>query len=192
MLAHSAGADPELIRSSTIAAGPVSVLLSPASIQFAAPPAPAWQNLPAALAACKLAYARTIIDALRLPVAATLAAASDATLIVMQLCVKDIQIARDLRQGLLDHGVAPERLITVVNRYKRRNSMVSVEQAQRALQSNHFELISNDFPAVSRGINYGQTLAEAAPRSCVRKDIRQLLDRLTAQNSEAAVTGGNT
>ena len=159
----------------------------PASVRFAEPPAIAWQNLEPALLACKLAYARTIVDAPRvpIPVAATLAAASVAVLIVMQLCVKDIQTARELRQGLVDQGVPPERLITVVNRYNRRASMITVEQAQRALQSNHFEFVSNDFESVSRSINYGQTLAEAAPRCCVRKDIRQLLDRLALQGGVA-------
>lgn len=192
VLAHGSIADPELVRSSAVPTGSMSVLLSPASIQFAAAPALAWQNLPPVLVACKLGFANTIIDAPRLPVpvAATLASASDATLIVMQLCVKDIQIARDLRQGLLDHGVEPEKLITVVNRYNRRHNMVTVEQAQRALQSNHFELITNDFPAVSRGINYGQPLADAAPRSPVRKDIRQLLARLALQVGSVQVSGG--
>ena len=158
----------------------------PASVRFAEPPAIAWQNLEPALLACKLAATGIgTRGASTIPVAATLAAASVAVLIVMQLCVKDIQTARELRQGLVDQGVPPERLITVVNRYNRRASMITVEQAQRALQSNHFEFVSNDFESVSRSINYGQTLAEAAPRCCVRKDIRQLLDRLALQGGVA-------
>lgn len=194
VLAHGTAADPELIRSSAVDAGPLSVLLSPASSRFAESATPAWQNLASALVACKLAYGCTIIDAPRVPMAAaaTLAAASSATLIVMQLCVKDIHIARALRQGLLDHGVPAERLVSVVNRYHRRRAMVSVEQAQRAMQANHFQMISNDYPAVSRGINYGQTLAAAAPRSVVRKDIRELLDRLALPGPTSVSAGSSS
>ncbi len=187
VLARGNAADSQIVRSSAVSAGPLNVLLSPASIQFTASPTLCWQNLSSVLVACKLAYPHTIVDAPRLPVpvAATLAAASNATIILMQLCVKDVQIARELRQGLIDHGIAPERLVTVVNRYNRRNTLVTIEQAQRVLQSNHFELIGNDFDAVSRAINYGKPLADAAPRSSVRKDVRRLLARLAVPAGES-------
>ncbi len=192
VLAHASGPDPDLVRSSAVSAGALSVLLSPASVNFAWPRPLVWENLSAAMTACRRAFACTVVDAPRvpLPVAATLAAASRVTLIVMQLSVKDLQIARGLRQGLYEHGVAPERVITLVNRYRRRYSEIGLDQAQRALQGNHIELVGNDYRAVSRSINFGRPLAEVAPRSSVRKDLRKLLGRLAPQLAQGGVNHG--
>ena len=186
LLAHGGNADPQLVSSSaTVCSEHLHVLLSPASVNYAAPAPLQYDNLDAALEACKQAYPYTVVDAPRVPVevAAVLAKACWATLIVMQLTVKDIHIARSLRAALLDRGVPAGPIIPVINRHRRRKQMISLEECRRALDVNDLELIGNDYRNAVRGINFGQPLAEAAPMSSIRKDIRRLARTLALQGA---------
>lgn len=97
ILAHGGNADPQLVSSSaTVCSEHLQVLLSPASVNYAAPAPLRYDNLEAALEACKQAYPYTVVDAPRVPieVAAVLAKACSAALIVMQLTIKDIHVAQ--------------------------------------------------------------------------------------------------
>ena len=186
ILAHDGNADPQLVRSSaTVCSDHLHVLLSPASIDYATPAALRYDNLDAALEACKQAYPYTVVDAPRVPaeVAAVLAKACSATLIVMQLTIKDIHVARSLRGALLDRGVPAGRIVPVINRHRKRKQMIGLDECRRALDVNGLELISNDYRNAVRGINFGQPLAEAAPMSSIRKDIRKLARTLALQGA---------
>ena len=101
----------------------------------------------------------------------------------MQLTIKDIHGARNLRTTLLDRGVPAGRIIPVINRHRKRKQMISLEECRRALDVSNFELISNDYRNAVRGINFGQPLAEAAPMSSIRKDIRRLARTLALQSA---------
>lgn len=126
------------------------------------------------LNAARSAYAWTFLDAPRLAPAATarLAGRSDLVLIVMQLCVKDVRVARFLRALLQQHGVDPQRVHFIANRYRRRGVALSPEEVQHALGVAPLTL-ANDYRRVAAAANHGRTLAEGAPRSTVRRQLQQ-------------------
>lgn len=186
--------DPELVRSTALAySDRLHVLLSPASSHFFDPPRVQMDNLPAVFEACRGACPVTIVDAPRAPidVAAALAGPSLATLIVFQLNVKDVRTAQNLMLALGERGVNPSQLIPVVNRYQKRNTMVNLEDAQRALPGVKLWLVRNDYPAASRALNYGQPLSQSAPRSALFADLRDLAEHLLERHkSNQAGKGG--
>lgn len=176
VLAHDGGIDAHLVRSTAVVySASLHLLLSPAGIQFAQPAPLRLESFDRLFDACRQAYPCTVVDAPRAPVAtaALLARASDVILIVFQLTVKDIQMARTLRAALIEAGIPPERLEPVVNRY-RRWSYVSLREAEKVLENRSLHLVRNDFPRAVRGMNYGQLLAQTASTSGLRHDIRQL------------------
>jgi pilus assembly protein CpaE len=189
VLSQSRGADPQLIRSGAQPyTDDLHVLLSPASTSFFEPSALEYANLAPALLACAQAYAYTVVDAPRVPldVAAVLANAGKAALILMQLTVKDVHMAENMRAALLRRGVAAGKIIFVINRYRKRSFMVSYSAARRALEGGHFLHVRNDFRGARKGINYGQPLAQAAPMCDLRRDVRKLAETLAADQPVAA------
>jgi len=181
VLNHAGHIDPQLIRSTAISCGEgLYVLASPASAHFAQTVALDFRNLDQALDACKQAYAHTVIDAPRasMDLAAALAAQSTTTIVVLQLNVKDVRITRETLMALTERGVRAETLIPLANRCHKRSSMVTLDDAQRALGAISLERIRNDFRSAIRGMNYGQPLSRASPRSGMLKDIRELAGKL--------------
>lgn len=172
--------DAELIRSTAIVQSEnLSLLVSPATVNFSKPAPLDFTLLEDTLRACKQAYSFTVIDAPRvsMDVAATLAAACKLTLIVFQLTVKDLRLAKAIGTALAERGVPREKLLGVANRFQKRNQMVGLEDARKALRDISIEAISNDFPSSILGINYGQPLSRAAPRSALRRDFEKLACR---------------
>ena len=53
--------------------------------------------------------------------------------------------------------------------------MVSLDDAAAVL-GNRVERLQNDYKAASAALNFGQPLAEAAPRSYLRRDIVRLAE----------------
>lgn len=190
VLAREGSIDTQLVRSSSMTVSDsLCLLLSPATINFASPTPLDYHRLSEAIEACRWTYKHTVIDAPRMPIsaAAALAKMSNFTLIVMQLTVKDLAIARQLRQALLDEGVSPGCIKPIVGRYCK-HTMVDLDMAKEAFGQNHFELIGNDFRNALRGVNYGKCLSEVAPTSALRKDIRTLASNLAFKAmSEGAV-----
>jgi pilus assembly protein CpaE len=187
VLDHPGAPDPQLIRSSAaVCPGGLHMLLSPASIDFISPARLAYESLARTLTACRMAYPYTVVDAARVPIsaAASLAASSQVTLIVLQLNVRDIRLARLVRQALVERAVPQSRVRLVVNRYRKHYSMVSLEDAQQALGEMDLALLANDYAAASRSQNLGEPLAKTAPASPLRKDICRLVDQLTVEARE--------
>jgi pilus assembly protein CpaE len=180
VLASSGHVDPQLIHSTVINySDGMAVLVSPASANFSNPAPLDFHNLDRAMEACKQAFRQTVIDAPRVThdVAAMLAAQSAMTLIVFQLNVKDIRVARAMLLALTDRGVPKDSLLPVANRCQK-HVMVSLEDAQRALGSIPMRRIRNDYPNAVRAMNYGRPLAQTAPRSGMLRDIRELAAEL--------------
>jgi len=163
------------------------ILLSPASVNFADPMPMPYDQMDAALTACRQAFGYTVIDAPRMPmdVAATLAQSSALTVIVFELAVIDIRCARAMLTALSDLRVPRERLLFVLNRFRKRGTMISYEEAREALEGMAIHRLSNDFEGTLRAINLGQTLCQASPRSDLRKDLRDLAVQVTAQMATA-------
>jgi pilus assembly protein CpaE len=189
VLAKTSSIDRELIGTTTVAHPQgIHVLLSPATTNFALPAPLAYNNLDAALEACKDAYRYTVVDAPRVPmeVAASLAQASLFTLIVFQLTVKDIHVARNLNLALRDRGLPVERIVPVVNRYKKRRSSVTLKEAERSLSGLSPIPISNDFRSAVESMNLGQLLYQARRRSALRKDLHKLAMKISVENPNRA------
>jgi pilus assembly protein CpaE len=189
-LAQMTQVDPGLLTSSATSWNSMHVLLSPAGVQAAAP-GPRLENMDNAIKAACEAYEHVVIDAPRVgtELAQTLALNSRLTLVLMQMTVKDIRAARQMRSMLTAGGVDPGRVVGVVSRYSRRRSPISLSECRRALGDARLELISNDYRGAVRGVNFGQPLSKAAPMSPVRKDLKRLAARLAG---EAASSGGES
>jgi len=180
VLNHPTAIDRDLIQTAAIPYGKgMRVLLSPASTNFRMTGPLASERLAEAVDAISGAAACTVFDAPRLGTAveSTLARASCVTLIVFQLCVKDIRIAELIRSGLLENGVESSRIVMVANRFRKRHSMVGVEDAV-AVIGDRIWRVPNDYKPAMLALNFGQLLAEAAPRSALRRDIAQLAAKL--------------
>lgn len=184
VVSRAGGADAGLVTSSaSVYDEHVHVLLSPCSVNFSLPAEVHYGPVSAMLTACRLAYPFTVVDAPRVSAqsAESLALASNMALIVMQMTVKDIHIARSLRSVLVSRGLPPDRILHVINRYQKRNQMISFDQCREALGSDRYERISNDFRGAVRSLNFGQPLSKSAPSSSLRSDIRQLANRLVLE-----------
>ena len=180
ILARKAAIDEELVRTTAQSfSDQLHVLLSPATSRPLLGTPLQYDSLDSLLRACSRAYAYTMVDAPRVPLeaAATLAQMSSMTFIVMQLSVKDIRVARSMLKSLSEHGVAPRSISLVVSRYHRR-SVISLAQAKEALGRDSMELISSDYRHATESMTYGQPLAEVAPRSPLRKELRDLALKL--------------
>ncbi len=192
VLSGSSRIDEELIASTAVAHSPdLHLLLSPVTANFSRPAPLAFEGLDPALRACRGAYPFTVVDAPRvsMDVAATLASASCLTLVVLQLSVKDIRVAREMIAALEERGGAPKRVLPLVNRYRKKRKMITLEEARKALGVEPL-VFANDFKGSLRAVNYGQLLSRASRRSPLSKDLRKLAARIAkAAKVKAAVKG---
>ena len=195
VLAHDGCIDPQLINSTTVRhAKNLDVLLSPVSVDFSSVDTLRYENLNMMLAACKQSHTYTVIDAPRISmdIAATLAAASELTLIVLQPTVKDLRLTKAMLAALTDRGIAGDCIMPIVNRYRKRGQMISFEDAQGVLDGVNLGRLRNDYTSAIRGINYGKPLAHAAPRSLLRRDLVDLAHHMSGLNAENNGNGRGT
>jgi pilus assembly protein CpaE len=181
VLNYAGPIDGQLIRStSTVHSDRLHVLASPASTNFCGGEPLKFDRLTAALESARQAYVHTVIDAPRLPidVAASLVAASNCSLLVFQLTVKDLRTARSMLDALIQRGIDTTAIFPVANRFAKRQ-MIGVDEAAKALGGNiAITPVRNDYAAAIQGVNYGQTLSQAGPRSNLRKDLQDLIAKL--------------
>jgi len=133
---------------------------------------------------CRRAYPWTVIDAPRLPfpVIAELMHHSCATLLLLQMTVKDIHVARQTLAGLSALGVSPDSVALFANRYCRRSSLISLPEAEKVLglEKDRLGTLSNDFAAAIEAVNFGKPLLKSAPRSPFRRDLQKLAAKIAA------------
>jgi pilus assembly protein CpaE len=180
--------DAQLIRSTaTVHSDRIHLLASPCSTNYAAAEALRFDRLGTVLDSTRRAYTATVIDAprLTLDVSAALASSSAYTLLILQLTVKDLRTARAMLDALRERGVEMNSVIPVANRYVKRQ-LISLEEASKALGGVEVLPIRNDYAPAIQGLNFGQVLAQCAPRSAFRKDLQELLSKLEAKKRTAA------
>ncbi len=183
VLTHDGSIDPALISSSALAYSEgLHVLISPASVDFNNPVSLQEEHLAEAVDACKHAYDYTVIDAPRVSrqAAECLAKESVVTIICFQLTVKDVRLVRAIISSLQSRGVATSSILPLANRYRKRGTMLTMDEVRQALGNLTIEQAANDFKSAIRCINYGQPLAEASPRSLLRKDLRRIAARINS------------
>ena len=186
VLTHTGHIDANLIDTTAVKySDKLHALISPASIHFQETRPIPNTHIKPILDACKQGYGYTLIDAPRIPmdIAASLSESSVGTLIVFQACVKDIRIAKSIITSLNNRGIGLEKIHPVLNRYKKRGEMVSIQEAQNALGGLKVTSMANDYSSAVKGINLGKPLSKSAPRSALRKDLQLLVKRITEKQS---------
>jgi Flp pilus assembly CpaE family ATPase len=83
--------------------------------------------------------------------------------------------------ALTDLRVPRDRILFVVNRFRKRGTVISYDEARKALDGMPIHRLGNDFEGALRAINLGQPLSQAAPRSDLRKDLKELAALVAAQ-----------
>ena len=187
VLHHAGDVDAQLLRSTaTVHNERIHVLASPASTNLGGEGL-RFDRIEHLLDSARHAYGVTIIDAPRLPLDATtaLVAASTTTLLVLQLTVKDLRCARATLDAIRNRGIDTAAVIPIANRYAKRQ-LISLDEANKALGGVDVVPIRNDYAPAIHGLNFGQTLSEAGPRSSIRKDVQDLLGKLESRAGAAA------
>ncbi len=182
--------DPQLIRSTAREySDGLSLLINPMTVDPKSPNSLLHDHLPNAIRVCRQSYESTIIDAphVSMDTAAQLADAGDATFLILQLTVKDLVTARLMLSALKDRGVFAEALTVVINRYQKRQTMVTLEDVRTTLGEIPLICIGNDYRSAIKGLNYGQPLAEAAPRSALRRDLKAVAAKLRERCQQLTV-----
>ncbi|MCE5185278.1 MAG: AAA family ATPase [Planctomycetaceae bacterium] len=186
VLTHDGKIDKHLIQSSSASyMENFHVLLSPAGISNSRVKTMKTGNLKNVLEACREAYAYTVIDAPRLDdeTVNELAELSDFTIVVFQLTIKDLKFARSMISSFKQRGQM-DKVIPLANRFQKRSRLVAVESGKQALGSDQMVLIRSDWRSAMNCLNKGKTLAEAAPRSGMRKDFLKLISRIHRSDNE--------
>lgn len=152
------------------------VLPSPASIESPRAKSLQFENLPRALEACRTVYRYTVIDAPRMPEddVAKLAGLSDVVLIVFQLTVKDVNIARSMVLSLTKSGIANEKIISLANRVTKRGPLVRLEDGKKAVGVKSCLAIRSDWRKAMKSVNSARPLAQVVQKSALRSDFRKL------------------
>jgi Flp pilus assembly CpaE family ATPase len=194
LLDRSGALDSHLIETTSVAyADRLHVLVSTASSNLGEPARMSPARLGAAAAACRGAYAVTVIDAPRvgLEAAAELVRASDVTLLPLQLTIKDIRSARQMLARLAPGGVSSlpggkGSVVPIVTRYAKRTAMVTLAEARQALGNIELATLCNDYHAAGQSLSHGKPLAQVSARSDIRKEILQIAGWLLAAHATPA------
>jgi pilus assembly protein CpaE len=158
----------------------LDVLLSPAVAEADTGTALPYENLPAALEACREAYDYIFVDAPRVTrqVMANLASLSRMNVIVLQLTIRDVAYAGATVSFLAEQGVPRERILPLANRVRRRGPLVRLEDSRRVIGIHALHPIRSDWAKVMKSINRSRPLADVASRSRLRRDYRRLAERV--------------
>ncbi len=175
LLSRDGPLDADLVRSTAISKSDwLSVLLSPASINFADPSPLYFDELQATLGVFRTGFPFTVLDAPGLPfeAAGALAGFSDEIAIVLNLSVKDLRHTRFLLEGLAKAGIdAPLHLFA--NRCKGAGKPISLKDAQETLEfAGELRPLPEDIVAATDSLHSGEPLAKSAAKSKLRKAIR--------------------
>jgi len=193
LLSRTDPIDAQLIRSTALSSAPqLHALLGTARERLGEVVALDEQRIGEALEACKSAYRWTVVDAPRMPgpIAAAIVRHSDAVFLMMQLTIKDLRVARQMLASLALH--APGATVQLlVGRYSGRRQWIGLDEAREALgltADQTLTCLSNDYRTVSKAVNIGRLLSEAAKRSDLRRDVQKLAAHLvqTYQSRQAA------
>lgn len=182
ILSHAGSRDTELIRSTATVHSPqIHVLASPASTRPARAMLLDYSHISELISVASRAYKHVLIDAPRLDpeVLAQVVASSAKVLLVFQLNVKDLRIARSMLDSLDERGISRQHITGIANRFAKRPA-ISVDDAGKVLNGIEIKTVRNDYVSALEGLNFGKTLSQVAPRSPLRKDLQDLATALTA------------
>ncbi|USN98235.1 MAG: hypothetical protein H6810_08590 [Phycisphaeraceae bacterium] len=182
LLAREGPLDIELVHSTAVERGSwLNVLLSPSQVNFREPAPLYLDEIEETLAVFRTGYPATVIDAPSLPFEATAALAgySTATLITMQLTVKDLHNARLLLHGLSQSGLKTP-VHVIANRCRGSGKPISLAEAADTLEfSGEIIPLPDDPVSAIRALNAGEPLLAECAKSKLRKKFTELAKTLS-------------
>lgn len=105
--------------------------------------------------------------------------------LIVQQTLSHLRDAKRMLQIFAHHGLRQEQILAVVNRFER-NSPVSMDDVQRALNGIEVASVPSDFKTVAESINLGVPMHEHARGSAVTKALANLATSLGGQPAKAA------
>ncbi len=114
------------------------------------------------------------------PIYSTAVAASDVTLLTMQLNVPSAKNAERYVAALRRMGVEASKIRVIVNRYVKRGSDIAPGEVERALGLEIDYMIPNDFKTAIAAINYGEPAVRRHPRAEMSIALKKIADDLMA------------
>lgn len=189
MLARTGAIDKHLIQTSAIQSRDgLDVLLSPVAADSNGYDALHYEKLLPMLDACRESHAYVIVDAPRVPrrVMAELASVSRVAVVVFQLTVRDVALAKSTIAFLTEREMSRDRILPLANRTKKGGSLLRLEDSQRAIGTQSLCRVRSHWRKAVKSMNRGQPLAVTAPHSGLRRDYR----RIAAQIKRQTTNGG--
>lgn len=184
LLSREGGIDSELVRSTAVERGKwLDLLLSPVSINYKDPAPLYLDGLADAVNVFRTGYEATVIDAPSLTFEATaaLAGLSTATVLVMQLNVKDLHNARLMLLALSEAEIESP-VHVVANRCKGSGKPVTLKEAAETLEFDGKVVPIPDDPAAAmRALNSGESVLEACPGSKLHKQMQLFARSLSGE-----------
>jgi pilus assembly protein CpaE len=119
------------------------------------------------------------------PIYANVIAASDITLVVMQLNVPSAKNAERFVGALRRMGVEASKIRLVVNRYVKKGADIEPDEVERALGLKISWMIPNDFKNAIAAINFGEPVVLRAPRSEISTSLIGLANSLDTRNESS-------
>ncbi|MEM0982670.1 MAG: hypothetical protein AAGI17_01830 [Planctomycetota bacterium] len=162
----------------------VDALLSPVTVDFEDPPALHAENLGDAISVFRRSYPATVIDAPALvpDAAAALSKFSTRVILLLELSVKDLTVARQLLGALRSRGVMTP--VTVVANKTGRPADVTVEDVKEALEIEGDVIALPDDPrATLEALREGKTLKEQV-KSALRQGLEDMAREMTSFKEE--------
>lgn len=135
-----------------------------------------YDNLTSILEMCKDAYKYTVIDIpsrLDNKIVEKLIDVSETVLIVLQLTVKDLKLARSLLSSIKSLR-SSEKIILLVNQFDKRNSLITLEDCKQALGLDRLLSIRSDCKKALESFNLSKPIAQFAPKSKICHDFHEL------------------
>jgi pilus assembly protein CpaE len=102
---------------------------------------------------------------------------AERVVLVVQQTVSHLRDAKRMMQIFRQHGVGPEQVLVVVNRFEK-NSLIAMDDVQRALPGSEVVSIPSDFNTVAESINLGVPMYDHARGSAVTKALTALAKTL--------------
>jgi hypothetical protein len=109
---------------------------------------------------------------------ADLASVCHLALVVFQLTVRDVSIAKSRVEFLSESGMARDRILPLANRVRKRGPLLRLEDSQQVIGVKQLYCVRNSWRTAVRCLSHGQPLAQDAKRSGLRRDYRKITKRI--------------
>ncbi len=120
------------------------------------------------------------------PIYSTAVAASDVTLLTMQLNVPSAKNAERYVAALRRSGIESTRIKVIVNRFVKRGWDIAPGEVERALGLDIAYTVPNDFKTAIAAINYGEPAVIRQPRAEMSLALTKISDDLVKSRASAA------